>query len=174
MGKILLIEPYKILQQAMGLFLLSEHEVQMEEGLSASGIGSFKDYDLLIVDGAALREREQLTPEVTRAVQGCKIPTLWLEDNEASQAPKREKLMIIKKPIEKDAFEASLAGLLSSPVAKERKSPPISVIPKAETTKGMAKKRQAESSQLELIDLVYIVEEQPPPKQGRKTPKKSK
>jgi hypothetical protein len=174
MGKILLIEPYRILRQAVSLSLFPEHEVQMEESLSASGIGSLKDYDLLIVDGAALREREQLNPEVTSAIQGCKIPTLWLEDSESSLAPKHEKLIIIKKPIEKEAFGSALAGFLSTQAAaKEWKSPLGSETPKAESGKRTSKKRGAESSQLELIDLVDVVEEEAPPKQGRITPRKS-
>jgi hypothetical protein len=97
-----------------------------------------------------------------------------LEDSESSQAPKREKLIIIKKPIEKEAFESALAGFLSTQAtAREYKSPLGSETPKVEASKGTSKKGRAESSQLELIDLVDVVEEEAPPKQGRETPGKS-
>ncbi len=153
MGKILLIEPSKILRQAIALSLFPEHEVQVEEGISASGVGSLKDYDLLIVDGAALRESDQLTPEITRAIQGCKIPTLWLEEDESSRPPKREKLLIVKKPIEKEPFQSALAGLLS-PQSVSRKAP--------------------QQEKFEFIDLVDVVEEPTLTRQGRKAPRKPK
>ena len=104
MGKILLIEPQKILQQAISLFLFPEHEVRVENEAGAA-VSSFKDYDLVIIDGAALREHNRLTAEVLRAVQGCKTPTLWLEEEASSQAPKRDKLAVVKKPLEKGALE---------------------------------------------------------------------
>lgn len=178
MGKILLIEPHKILQQAISLSLFPEHEVQVEEGIGVSGIGSLKDYDLLIVDGAALWESDQLTPEVTRAIQGCKTPTLWLEEDEFSHPPKREKLVIVKKPIEREAFQSALAGLLSPPSSSgKRISSFVAAGPKTDRPKGGPKKRRAETPRqatFQFIDLVDVVEEEPPPRQGRKAPRKSK
>ncbi len=178
MGKILLIEPSKILRQAIALSLFPEHEVQVEEGISASGVGSLKDYDLLIVDGAALRESDQLTPEITRAIQGCKIPTLWLEEDESARPPKREKLLIVKKPIEKEPFQSALAGLLS-PQSVSRKAPGslVSVSGEAKRPKVAAKKSRAEAPQqekFEFIDLVDVVEEPTLTRQGRKAPRKPK
>ncbi len=178
MSKILLIEPHKILRRAISLSLSTGHEVHVEESLSASGVGSLKDYDLLIVDGAALRENDQLTPEVVRAIQGCRTPTLWLEGEESSRFPKRDKLLIIRKPIEREAFQSALAGFLSSQITpKERAGPLVEGSAKRDKPKEALKKRSAEPSQqadFGFIDLVDIVEEQSPPRQGEKTPRKPK
>lgn len=171
MGKILLVEPQKILQQAISLSLFPEHDVKIESEI-ASAAGSFKNYDILIVDAAALRERNQLTPDVIRSIQGCKTPTLWLEEDAASQTPKREKFVVVKKPIEKEMFESALADLVSPGLSRERSS---SVAPRP--SKGAPKKKPAEASEqssFQFIDLVDVVEEQPPPKQGKKAPRKSK
>ena len=177
MGKILLIEPHKLLQQAISLALFPDHEVTVEENI-APHVGSFKEYDLLIVDAAALRESRGLTPEAVRAVQGCKIPTLWLEEEPASQTLKRDNLIVVRKPIERESFHSALTGLLSSggPARGRNSSLAASTaaedIAKEESKKKPAK--SAEQSAFQFIDLVDVVEEQSPPKQGKKAPRKSK
>ncbi|MBI4489453.1 MAG: hypothetical protein HY694_10250 [Deltaproteobacteria bacterium] len=178
MGKILLIERHRVLRQAITFSLFPEHEVEVGESISASKVGSLKDYDLLIVDGASLRQRGQLTPEFARAIQSCKIPTIWLEDEEPSHPPKREKLLVVKKPIEREAFLSSLDSLLSGQTTKrERAASHVPMSGKADTPKEVTKTKQVEATQqatFEFIDLVDVVEEQPPPSQGRKPPRKSK
>ncbi len=176
MGKILLIEPQKILQQAISLSLFPEHEVRVENDI-ASGVGSFKEYDLLIVDGAALRERNQLTPEVVRAVQGCKTPTLWLEEDPISQAPKREKFVVVKKPIEKETLQSALAGLLSPRAPSSERRTAAAAPSKESVPKAAPKKKSggtSKQSTFQFIDLVDVVEDPPPPKQGKKSRRKSK
>lgn len=178
MSKILLIEPHKILRRAISLSLSPGHEVHVEESLSASGVGSLKEYDLLIVDGAALRENDQLTPEVVRAIQDCRTPTLWLEGEESSGFPKRDKLLIMRKPIEKEAFQSALDGFLSSQITpKERADSLGDGSASPDKRKGGVKKRSTEPSQqadFGFIDLVDVVEEQPSPRQGKKAPRKPK
>ena len=172
MGKILLIEPQKILRQAIGLSLFPDHEVKVEEEI-AKDVGSSKDYDLLIIDGAALRESNRLTPEAIRVIQSCKTPTLWLEEDPASHTIKRDKLVVVQKPVERETFQAALAGLLSSSGLSRERSGLIV----ADTFKGSAKKKRSEATQqpgFQFIDLVDVVEEQPPPKQRKKAPRKSK
>ena len=178
MGKVLLIEPQKILRQAISLALFSQHEVHAEESLGASQLAALKDYDLLIIDGGALREGKQLTAEITRAVQSAKTPTLWLEDEAASQAPKREKLLVVRKPIEREPFQSAVDGLLSGKTSpKKEAGPAAAVSAKTETSRRETRKRPAASSQqasFEFIDLVDVVEEKPLPKSERKPTRKSK
>ena len=177
MGKVLLIEPQKILRQAISLSLFPQHEVQVEEGFGASQLGSLKDYDLLIVDGAALRESKQLTAEVTRAIQGCKTPTLWLEDDATSHAPRRERLTIVKKPIEREPFQSVVDAFLSPETSPKRRVTSSAVASaRAETHSREAKKKPAAPSQqgsFQFIDLVDVVEEKPSPRQGKKSTRKS-
>ena len=177
MGKILLIEPQKILRQAISLSLFPDYEVKVGDDI-ASNVGSFKEYDLLIVDAAALRESRDLTPEAVRAIQGCKTPTLWLEEEATSQTLKRDKLIVLKKPIEKESFHSALTGLLSSgDLSGERTNSFVPSTAEGRVAKGELKKRRARASEqpaLQFIDLVDVVEEQSPPKQGKKAPRKSK
>jgi len=177
MSKILLIEPYKILCQAISLSLFPEHEVRAEENIDAA-VASLKEYDLLIIDGAALREGHRLTPEVTRAIQRCKIPVLWLEDDEGPKPPKPEKLSVVKKPIEREAFQSALGALLSAPTApREKVAFPPGAGAGDDAAKRPARRRRAQGPQqvtFQFIDLVDVVEEQPEVKPGKKTPRKSK
>lgn len=174
MSRVLLIEPQKILQQAISLFLFPEHEVRVEEEAGAAA-ASFKDYDLLIIDGAALRDSDRLTPEILRAVQSCGTPTLWLEEEEGVPSPKRDKLVVVKKPLEKEALEAAVGGFLSSGPSREReRSAKRRGTPEALQSAAKQPAESPEQSAFEFIDLVEVVDEAGAPKQGRKTPRKSK
>lgn len=175
MGKILLIEPQKILQQAISLFLFPEHEVRVEAEAGAA-VSSFQDYDLVIIDGAALRERDGLTPEVLRAVQGCLTPTLWLEEEGPSQSPQRDKFVVVKKPLEKETLEAAVDDFLSPGLARDRGGAALRP-GRGSASKGASKKRpaeQAEQAAFQFIDLVEVVDEEASRKQGKKAPRKSK
>lgn len=177
MGKILLIEPQRIVRQAISLCLFPEHEVRSEEGVTGSLAASFRDYDLLIVDGAALREKNQLTPELTRAIQECKTPTLWLEEDKPGQPLKCEKLLVVKKPIEREEFQSAVASFLApSAIPKRRVRPSTPPGARMDAPGRETKKAAGESSQQEtfqFIDLVDVVEEPPQPNQRRKPPPKS-
>lgn len=165
MGRVLLIEPQRLLRQAISLALFPEHEVRAEDAASASTVGSFKEYDLLIVDGAALRDKEELTPDLAQAVKDCKVPTLWLEEDEPPQLPKREKLLVLKKPIEREAFQSALAALLQ----------PRGAQGSAGGSKGKREPPKApRQATFEFIDLVDVVEEGPPAKEKKRSPRKSK
>ncbi len=178
MGKIVLVEPHKVLQQAIALSLFPEHEVQVEETVSASGIAALQGIDLLIVDAAALRDSDRLSPEIARAIQSSPIPTVWIDEDEAARAPKRDKLAVVIKPIESAGFQSVLASLLSpSSPRKERKKAPVSGEQKAERDRGAGKKGRVEAgeqSAFQFIDLVDVVEEEPPPPEKRKSPRKPK
>lgn len=171
MGKILLIEPYKILQQAVALSLSSDHEVQVEENIKASDIATLKDIDLFIVDAGALRERNQLSAEFSRAIQNCPLPTVWLDEEESSRPPKRDKLAAVMKPIEKEAFQAAVAGLLAPPSSpREWSKTALPPAPKEKGAKGRGKKQPArapEQPSLQFIDLVEVVEEPVPKPEGK-------
>ena len=165
MVKVLLVEPERILQQAISLALFPDYEVQVEKTI-APAIGALEDYDLLIVDGSALRETGQLTPEVSRAIQGCKTPMLWLEEAESSHAPRHDKVVVIKKPIEREAFQTALADLIPVPGGGRdmRVSRPV----------AREKKKDSKQESFGFIDLVDVVEEEASPKQPKKPQRKSK
>jgi hypothetical protein len=157
MGKIFLIEPHRVLQQAIALSLFPEHDVRVANAADPSTIAALNEIDLLIIDAAALREGGHLSPEMNRAIQSSSIPTVWIDDDDSSLPPKRDKLAVVLKPIESGALQSALAGLLAPASArKERKTP---------TRKAKAGREP------ELIDLVEVVEEEPP-SEDRESPEK--
>ena len=166
MGKILLIEPHRVLQQAIALYLFPEHDVQVDEGGGASGGAVLDGMDLIIVDASALREKNRLSPELARAIQNSSIPTLWIDDNESANAPKRDKLTVVMKPIESAAFQSALADLLSGSRPREDRK-------KAAPEKLKAHKAKSGKAEPEPIELVEVVEEESP-SEKRESVEKSK
>jgi DNA-binding NarL/FixJ family response regulator len=176
MSKVLLIEPHKVLRQAISLALFPEHEVQAEENISSPHVASLDNYDLLIIDGVALRESNQLTAEVTRGIQDCKAAVLWLEDDESAQSPDRAKLLKIQKPIEKKTLQSALSHLLPSDKGSRVST---SVVNRPETGKRqdtIDTKRAEASDQaaFQFIELVDAVEEESDPGQGKRSARKSR
>ncbi|MEE9611069.1 MAG: hypothetical protein V3W19_07445 [Desulfatiglandales bacterium] len=142
------------MKQAISLFLFSHHEVQDESSSQATDIDALKEYDLLIVDGSALRDRNQLTEEFTRTVQHCGTATLWLEEDESQRPLKREKLLFVKKPIEREKFLSALNSLLSFKTLKKARVGDVA----SRERKGQKQKEP------EFIELLDVVDEQPLPK----------
>ncbi len=179
MGKVVLIEPHKVLQQAIALSLFPEHDVRVEVSVTASAIGALRDVDLLIVDAGALRASDKLSPEFSRAVESSLIPTLWIDEDQTARPSRRDKLVAITKPIESKAFQAAVTELLSPASAgKERQKAASPVEPKAEKVKASEKKALVAKSEpsepeAELIELVEVVGEDAPPAENRKAPKKA-
>jgi len=150
MSKVLLIEPHKVLQQALALSLFPEHDVRIEEAIDAAGMAGLTDVDLLIIDAAALREKGRLTPELQRAVEGSKLAILWID---GENGPKGNRLAAVATPIDgatlQNAVTALLTGAAAKAPAKKRAQP--------ESLKSAAPDEAAAQP----IDLVDIVEEEP-------------
>src|SRR5258706_2041970 len=109
MGKVVLIEPHKVLQQALALSLFPAHEVRVEQTLAAPALSELGEVDLLIVDAAALAEKNQLPPELVRAIGGSALPTLWIDRADSAPAPRREKAAAVGKPLEGPGRQAAPA-----------------------------------------------------------------
>lgn len=169
MGKIVLIEPHRVLQQAIALSLFPEHEVRVEESLAAPAVAGLGEIDLLIVDAAALGEKSQLPPELVRAIGDSAVPTLWIDDKDSARAPARDKLAVIAKPIENAALQKAVAEFVYPGLEKGRKTP-------APAGPQAGKSREKESADAsgatgdQPIELVEIVEEAA---SGRRAPKKN-
>ena len=176
MGRILLVEPQRIVQQAIALALFPEHEVQAEEGFGSQSAGLLQGYELLILDAAALRDLGQMTQEVVRTIQSAKIPTLWLEEAESQRTPQRANLLIVKKPIQREAFLSAVADLLSpSGSPKKGAKPAAAPGSAAELSKGAAEKATAGASpqgSFQFIDLVDVVEEAASSGQKKESPRR--
>jgi hypothetical protein len=148
MSRVLLIEPHRVLQQALALSLFPEHDVRVEESIDAGVIDGMQEVDLLIVDAVALRAAGKLTPDLQRALEAAKTPTLWLDDDSAQ--PKRANLTVVAPPITSGSLQNAVALLLSGGSEKPKKSA------------AAAKAEAPAETGVELIDLVEVVEEEAP------------
>jgi DNA-binding NarL/FixJ family response regulator len=176
MAKVLIIEPHKLLQQAIALALFPEHEARVEAAPTAAAIGELQGIDLIVLDAGALRDRDQLTPEVLRALQQTPVPVLWLDDDAEARPPKRDKLELVAKPIERDALQTALARLISGGASPPRRKARAASEPKAAESKASRKKPAGDSepSEIPLIDLVEIVDGEPAVMGKDKSPTESK
>ena len=158
MSKILVIQPYRMLQQAIVFFLFPAHEVQVTEAVPESL--SANDFDAVIVDAASLQETGGLDSKTIDAIQNWKVPTLWIESRESTQTPKRDKLVVVKTPIAKEALASSLAHCLKIPTAARGNGTPRA----RDGGKPQTKKDDGSSAATEtlaVIELVDVVEDDP-------------
>ncbi len=153
MSKVLLIEPHRVMQQALALSLFPEHDVRIADSADAGAISSFNDVDLLIIDAAALRTAGKLTTELKRAVEAAKTPTLWIDDDDAR--PKRAKIAALAPAITSASLQTAVADLLSGDLKKTKKNSQPEIAAAVET---------AEEDAAEPIDLVEIVDDEAPDK----------
>jgi hypothetical protein len=110
MSKILVIEPYRILQQGIAISLYPENDVQLKDTVPENLASS--DFDAAIVDAASLRESNALDAAALRAIQGWKLPTIWIEDQASGQVPHRGQDLTLQRPIGRQALMAALRECL--------------------------------------------------------------
>jgi hypothetical protein len=155
MSKILVIQPHRMLRQAITLFLFPAHEVQVTEAVPESLPAS--DFDAVIVDAASLRETTGLDAKTIDMIQNWRVPTVWIESSETTQRPKWETLVIVKTPIDKEALESSLRHCLKDPITAKRNGTPTT---RAEgRTHTQKDGGTAVTANLQVIELVDVVED---------------
>ncbi len=108
MSKILLVEPYKILQRAIAVSFFPEHQVQVTEQVPEMSALEQRSYDVAIIDAGALREKNT-AGDLNRRLQEWRIPIIWLDENISTAAPVRENLVVLRKPIARNDLFAALA-----------------------------------------------------------------
>lgn len=168
MSRILVVEPRNILRQAISLALFPNHEVQMATFLSHSNAAVAKDFDLVILDSAALREANALSSQLIRAVQGWKVPTIWIDDTGGSQAPARDKLVVLTRPVQKDSLQSAVAKCLGISSSKQNGTPSIPVS-EPMATKETSSAAVSQGAGPQIIELVDVVEEPPERRKRQQT-----
>ena len=155
MSKILVIQPHRMLQQAIALFLFPAHEIQMTDTVPESL--SDNDFDAVIVDAVSLQETAGAASQTLRAVQNWRVPTIWIDSGESSQAPQRDKLVLMKRPIAREALESSLAKCLDTSTAPTRNGTTAA----RDQAKAAKEKKDtpAAAPDSKVIDLVDVVED---------------
>jgi hypothetical protein len=108
MSKILIVEPYKILQRAIALSFFPEHRVEVTEQVPEMSVLEQRSYDVAIIDAGALREKNTAS-DLNRCLHEWWIPIIWLEENLSTAAPVRDNLVVLPKPIARNDLLAALA-----------------------------------------------------------------
>lgn len=167
MGKVLLIEPGRILRQVISLALFPAHEVEAVETLDPARL-SGGDYDLVIVDGDSLGAQTSAT-EVARRIEASKTPTLWLQEESDPTARERPGRVVLRKPLERAAFLAAVDELLAGEDASARAGAAV----KGTAAGGVEAEPGVPEAAPAPIDLVEVVDEGPK-RQGKRARQKSK
>jgi hypothetical protein len=159
MSKILLIEPQKMLQQAIVLSLFPDHEVRLQGDLSDDSGFAARDFDVVIIDAAALREANALSGQWLGKMRAWEAPIIWIDEAGASPMPRRNKVVALQRPIDRTALQAAVAECLGTAANPTRnavtgRSDQSGRRPPAET--GAA----SELSDGRIIELVDVVEEE--------------
>jgi DNA-binding NtrC family response regulator len=172
MSKILIVEPYRILQQAMTLAFFPQHEVQVTETLPASSAGAVKGYDVIVIDAAALREKKGLDAHNERAIQNWRVPMIWLEGEGLSSAASRKQFVVIQTPIDREQLLAALAQCLGRKKGNGAQKEANGAGKAAARERKAA--RAADEQGAKIIELVDVVEEAPRQEKaaGQRTTKK--
>jgi hypothetical protein len=157
MSKILVVEPYRILQRAIAVSCFPEHQVEVTEKVPEKSAFEQQSYDIAIIDAGALREKN-MAGDLNRRLEHWPIPIIWLEETISTVAPVRDKLVVLRKPIAKSDLLAALAGCHANG----------STIPLTEPGEKLQNKTILADTEVKpnaeqaatIIDLVDVVEEE--------------
>jgi hypothetical protein len=164
MSKILVIEPLKMLQQAICLALCPDHEVHLD--LLDKDPIAIKDYDIAIIDAAALRNANVLN--TLRVMEEWKIPKIWIDEAERVQAPRHNKFVVLTKPIQKETLQSAVATCLGASAARRQNGAGRQPAQETGSSETTASDSGAAAGPI-IIDLVDVIEESPERKsQGRR------
>jgi hypothetical protein len=163
MSKIFVVEPWKMLQQAIALILIPAHEVRLSPAIPDAEDTVIREYDILIVDAAALKEQDRLSGENVRTVEKLGVPTIWIGEKDTERVPKHDKLFKVEPPLEKGAILSAVAECLKLLTDSEDKD----TVAQPGTIRGLSRTRseqkESESAGVgaQLIELVEVIEEEP-------------
>ena len=155
-----------MLRQAISLALFPDHEVQMAALWSGSDATLAKEFDLVIIDAAALRAANTFSSQLIRAVESWTVPTIWIDDTGAREAPPREGLVVLTGPIQKERLQSAVTKCLGiSPSMRT-----MGIAKESMTTKEL-NATMPQSTGPQIIELVDVVEEPPASRKNRKQAK---
>jgi hypothetical protein len=169
MSTILVIEPHRMLQQAFATALPFTHKVRLMETLPE--ISAIQDFDVVIIDAAALMDKAGLAARELRALQGWKVPTIWIENDGGVEAPSGDRLVTLAMPVQKDALLKALAACLTATSGEESQAATARTKAMAKPVAKAAKKAKEPisavpaASKPAIIELVEVVEEAPAAKE---------
>ncbi len=107
MSRILVVQPHKMLQQALVIALFPEHEVEVFDKIPAAE--SLAAADVLIIDAVALRGGDALSTREVRAVQSCRVPVVWIDTDAPPDTAAFTKLVRLSPPLKRDELRGAAA-----------------------------------------------------------------
>jgi hypothetical protein len=178
MSRVLVIEPQKILQQAITLSLFPEHDVRLSVDFSDQATSAAQDFDLVIIDGAALLEGNLLSGPWPARLQKWTVPTIWIQDGGEPPIAGGGRIVVLKRPLQKDALQSAVVECLSAASTSKPNPPGLS----DESSPGLSKEttnetRTAMASELpasRVIELVEVVEQESDDKANMTRQRKTK
>ena len=126
-----------------------------------------QEFDLVIIDAAALRASNTFSSQLVRAVESWAVPTIWIDDTGARQAPSREGLVVLTGSIQKESLQSAVKKCLDGSSTKRATS---MAAKESMTTKELSA-AMPQSTGPQIIELVDVVEEPPASRKTRKQAK---
>ena len=140
--------------------LFPEHELTMLDVLPKTAPIAPKEFDAMVVDIAALLERDSMTGRDLKMLQSCDIPLVLIGADDVVEIAEREKLVRISRPVTKESLQRALADCLSGATAlrMEIANPTEPAVkPKAKARKS--KVPAPTLAAINYIELTEVVEE---------------
>lgn len=165
MAKILLIQPHKMLQQAIVLALFPEHHVKVSEKIPEAEPGG--EVDLVIIDHAALCERDAAVTGDFRAVESWRLPVIFIGPAAVDDKATSKKRRQLNMPFQRDDLRTAVADSLGSGDQRRSRSRKSPLLSSASPVPAMEKTSAAESGGIipdngkEVIELTDVFEEAP-------------
>jgi hypothetical protein len=160
MSRILVVQPHRMLQQALVVALLPDHEVQVFDKIPAVEV--LAAAELLIIDAAALWGGDAWSTRDVRAIQSCRVPLVWIDAQTPPDTAAFTNLVRLAPPLKRDELRAAAAECLRLTGARpSAASKPARTV--AAKTKAIEPKSQtaAPDKAKEFIELVDVFEETP-------------
>jgi hypothetical protein len=160
MSKILVIEPYKILRHAFAVALSNARQVEIVAAFPEAGLVS--GADVVIVDGAALRQQNSLTEKNIRTIEKRKLPTIWIDFDGETPMPGNDALQRFEWPMEKETLRKTVTECLGridglprgdSKTAKAEEAPTSTNVKSIDATSPHLR-AVGEKKVIELVDVV--------------------
>ncbi len=152
-----------MLSHALTIAVFPEHHVATAP---ATPDTAAKDFDLLIVDAAALQARNLLSARECDGLKAWKLPLLWFGPDAALAESDRDRWLRLQLPLTKETLRRALAQCLgaSADAAKgiEEQAAQLPVeTPRIAQPKARKKKSGETGAGKKIIELVEIVDDTP-------------
>jgi hypothetical protein len=155
MGKILIVEPHRVLQQAISAALVTEHEVESRKILDASEVEAVEDYDLVVIDADAAGNDGELRD----ALRKSKAPVLWLQAGELPAPLRPDRFASVKMPLERSSFASAVGELLAGKPAGKSGSSDDDKTEAEAAPRDKQAPEPADQRHPQPIDLIDVVEQ---------------